>query len=279
MFLIFSFVVLIGVLYFLKKYNTEKIILLPRDDLESICSHSSVVASTKISALVMMFLNIFLSFLSRNKIFLTLAYLLVALGYVSWFVAVIAIVAFMYFSLRRFSKWSRENVTNQFDQFPDVRKSATFKDPTLLEEMWNYPVAAAYRNQQPFYQPCSGYCGFASVNTLLQSVPHASHRLKYGWSPRHINASEMEVILDKALSQTPLHGLFRTVEVFRADSMTEDDWQNHLLSFNDVRFRYLALFHRAHLFFNSSSDATTRQGSNQVFFFFIFLMFNFFFRI
>jgi hypothetical protein len=112
----------------------------------------------------------------------------------------------------------------------------------------------------------TGYCGYASVNCLL-SLVGAPVRLAYEFYPRHVNMLEMTRVLALVLRHPSLHGFFSAVDVVTADALLSDAtaWRQELTRLNDPRYRYLALFLRAPLFFNSHPDASQRAGLAQYF--------------
>jgi hypothetical protein len=128
---------------------------------------------------------------TRIKVMCVVA--LVAFDFLTWLLAVIALVTFPVSQLLSYFISAREwSSPVQYLQAPDVRKLQVFHDPTLIaaalaSRATAMPLAqSAVQAKVAHSQPANGHCGFATVNCLLESLG-APVRLQYEFFPRHVN--------------------------------------------------------------------------------------------
>ncbi len=80
-------------------------------------------------------------------------------------------------------------------------------------------------------------------------------------------------LLVQVFQHSALHGYLSAIDVFDASSFHNVDvlgrvtgttaWDQHLADINNPRYRYLALYLRAPLFFNEALDPAQRTGMQQ----------------
>ena len=175
------------------------------------------------------------------------------------------------------SVWNKPNETEKctsvFSRALCIRNDSTYQDRILLEKVYREsPVAMHYcaiggadrANPYLCFQPCSGWCGFATVNSAMLSMPlsNSQSRTYIGYKERgaHISLSEIKGLLCDMLAHPNAADLpFSQFDVFSAEYISLTDWQEHLRLSNDPSYRYIVLFHRAPLFFNDFADGKIQK--------------------
>jgi hypothetical protein len=98
--------------------------------------------------------------------------IIAAVGVLRWRTVLIGVTLYVLFSValwlyRCFKVWP----TNQFTSSLDIRNTREYNDAKLLESAWKLPVAQLYQSTGGLcFQPREGWCGYASLNTVLRSV-------------------------------------------------------------------------------------------------------------
>ncbi|KAI9013481.1 hypothetical protein DFJ74DRAFT_682282 [Hyaloraphidium curvatum] len=170
--------------------------------------------------------------------------------------------------------WTRNGTTNEFKTFPDVREEPPYQAPALLEQMM-VQIPAKYF-QHICYQPISGYCGYATINSVLASIsfmatgtvntgdPFHVGILAYPPVPGYVSVPTMLDLLRRVQREVPM-ALIANVE-----DLTKLDKEAFLAEIrtgmSSPRFRHIVCFHRYPLFFGdpSATDAERAAGRMKV---------------
>jgi hypothetical protein len=135
----------------------------------------------------------------------------------------------------------------EYANVPSIEAQADYRSEAKLVAAWSLPVAVTY--PKPLvYQNNPSFCGPASVANVLRSlgveatqeglVERSQFRRVFGLLIGGLTLDELAGLIT---SQTP-----HRVTVLR--DLTLAQFREHLRSVNDVRYRYVANFHRGPLF-------------------------------
>jgi hypothetical protein len=135
----------------------------------------------------------------------------------------------------------------EYANVPSIEAQADYRSDAKLAAAWSLPVAATY--PRPLvYQNNPSFCGPASAANVLLSlgVEATQDRLVEGSQFRRvfgllIGGLTLDELAELLATQTP-----HRVTVAR--DLTLAQFRQHLRGVNDVRYRYVANFHRGPLF-------------------------------
>lgn len=156
---------------------------------------------------------------------------------------------------------------------PSVVQTAEFHDGDLLHQAW---MISPYNNdkskdvpqkgvrdeiirQAMCFQPVSGYCGLATVNTVLRSLP-TPYFVSYPDQGRGYSMVSLAEYMILKCAPIPL---INVQVVFMECSTTLKDFRGLLKRYaNASRYRLLANFHRTPLFYSerSTEDEAYRRA-------------------
>jgi hypothetical protein len=135
----------------------------------------------------------------------------------------------------------------EYANVPSIEALADYRNDAKLAAAWSLPVAATYRRPLE-YQNNPSFCGPASAANVLRSlgVEASQEQLVEGSRFRRvfgllIGGLTLDELAGLLTEQTP-----HRVTVLRG--LTLAQFREHLRSVNDLRYRYVANFHRGPLF-------------------------------
>jgi hypothetical protein len=147
----------------------------------------------------------------------------------------------------------RSNIRDEFTPGPDVRKQPYFKDAEL--------IAKGPKNlydDGPIFQPVEGYCGHASILSVLHSAGVKPLPALPG-TPEPMDMCHVAAVLRKFFPAD-------AVETFSAP-MTFDEFKKHVeLSGDAARYRYVMNYLRTPLFFVDPANPDAEAGTLGKFF-------------
>jgi len=143
-------------------------------------------------------------------------------------------------------------ITHELDRVPTIKSIPCYQDRQMLELVWSQPVARLYRNSI-YYQPREGYCGHATINNVLQSIPGCKTWIRLPSTPNSISLNQMmhywKALADRA---PPIDNAIqiKSITAWNAENATFESFLEEMKLLNNPRYRFLCNFLRGPLFFS-----------------------------
>ena len=178
--------------------------------------------------------------------------------------------AYVVYSVIRFALAVRNFATVEFKAQPSIKSDPRYQDPDLLAKAAQLPVARRYLRgqwQNVVFQPREGYCGHASVYTVLLSLSDSEPKMgpsvpvvSFPMFPRPFVVDNLAVLLEQELRARAIP--FRDVAVIRhvdcsstsCSALTLEEFRQRLRETNDPHYRFIANFLRSPLFYCDSGN-------------------------
>jgi len=91
-------------------------------------------------------------------------------------------------------KWSNNYTSHQYQSYPNLKNDSIYHSQSLIQQSYHQPVGQYYKPLL-IYQPISGYCGYATLNTVITSITIQRYH------QQHPNTNSNERSADIALSK------------------------------------------------------------------------------
>lgn len=159
----------------------------------------------------------------------------------------------------RIRKWSNNYTGNQYKPYPNLKDESYYHDTTLIESSYKLGVAKYYAVQKIIFQPISGYCGYATLNTVFASIAVQQNKfpldngILHYYQTNYISDHAMMLLLDQLKSK---HILSEQLGIARYENLCGADYNiflSHIHQLNNPQYRYIMYWHRSPLFFCDST--------------------------
>jgi len=146
----------------------------------------------------------------------------------------------------------RSRVTHELEPVSTIKSNACYQHKQMLELAWAQPVARLYPTPV-YYQPREGYCGHATINNVLQSVPGSKTWIRLPASPHGITLGQMADYWTALSGRNPAMDnsiQISSVTMWNAENATFESFLEEMKLLNNPRYRFLCNFLRGPLFFS-----------------------------
>ncbi len=196
---------------------------------------------------------------------------------------VLYLIQSVYRQSRRIRVWTNHYTSYEYQDYPNLNQERQYQDNQLLVEAFTtlevakhyapssvaWPVASPGVGEtkvpggtgRVYYQPASGYCGYATINTVIGSIAHLKTGgkstdglglLVYPDCLQYISARGMMRLLTRVSEHKSESGRY-SAPWSGVDDLTgcsHDTFIEHVtVHINNPRYRYLCIWHRSPLFF------------------------------
>lgn len=138
--------------------------------------------------------------------------------------------------------------SNKYSLITSIERSASYRDPKLMQAAWHLPVALRYAHQAYEFQHNQSFCGPTSVADVLHSLGNAQsqeqmleHSLYHSWFGYLLGGLTIDQLADLLHQRTG-----QPTAILR--TLTIDQFRVEMRALNDPHRRYIANFHRGPLF-------------------------------